>query len=348
MVVLEIIWMTAWGFLLIALVLWFGLLLTHAVTKRRDFRIQVHRDQWFDGLLDVMDGGALPPSLPIPASREEMEAVLGLLRELADQLRGSYGENMKEILGRIEASDFGLQLLNSYWSEQRIQGAALLAWCPSEPEGNQALEKALADKDHRVVLEASVALVKRRAVRDIVAILEALCRSRAAKSLISHDLFRRWGAEFPTDLEGLLDREWPEDAWLLLYEAAGASGMAELTSQVARGTRHPSPRVAISALDALAKFGDPDGAEACRQACSHFRPEVRRQAAQSLTSTGTPEAALPVLESLLSDDSFEVRRCAFHGILAMGGKSRLLALPLADEWQSELMREAGLIERRIS
>ncbi len=342
MVLLHVIWMVAAALLSLALLLWIALLVAHALGARRDARLRKFSDDWLDRLLLVLDGGDDPSTLPQPASRDEMEAVVGLLRELAERFRGSFRVRMVVVLQQIGAADFGKKLLRSWSADNRVRGAALLGWCGEDRQADEALDRALEDRDPRVTLEAAASLVKRRAVDDIERVLRSLCRTRAAHSLVARDLFRQWATEETSDWSQLLRREWPEPAWILLLEAAGAAARAEWTPWVAARASHPSPTVARTALRALETIGDPDGSAAAAAACGSDFPVVRRQAAAALGSCGSLADAGPILGELLGDADFEVRRAALEALLRLGGKPALVDPDGADAWQRELFREAGL------
>ena len=343
MLVLHTIWIIAAALLAIAALLWCALLASHAAAERKERRIARYQDAWLERLLPVMDEDLPLPALPKPARREEMEAVLGLLRELAERFRGQYRDRLSAVLDQIDAPTFGRRLLCSRGIAQRVRGAALLAWCGPSEASNAALEHALGDRDPRVRLEAAMGLVRKGIVTDPVPMLKALCRDRAAHSLLARDAFRIWGKSAITDWSPLLQRPWPVDAWVLLLEAAGAAGRPEWTPLIAAQTRHGSTLVARTALAALETLGDPQGETAALDASAHASPAVRRQAARTLAACGTLDTCGGTLDSLLSDPSFEVRRVALRGLLALGGRPRLLSRPPTDVWQRELFLEAGLI-----
>ena len=344
MLMLKIIWMTAVVLIALALLLWIALLIAHAVAKRRDEMVAVWSDLWMERLLDVLDGTHPPETLPVPQSQGEMEAVIGLLRELGERFRGSYGSRMSLVLNQIQAADYGMKLLRSGRAENRIRGCALLAWCGPSEELDARLRKTLDDRDPRAVLEASAALVKRGSFDDIVTILKSLCKSRAAKSLIARDVFRQWAEKETRDWSPLLSQQWTEDGWILLMEASGAAARGEWTPLIARLVRHPSPSVVGSALVALQALGDPEGAEAAQFACGHDRFQVRRQAVRTLVACGDPAVIPPLLGRLLMDESFEVRRAAMDGLLKLGWRERMAVMEPEDDWQRELFKEAGLRE----
>lgn len=344
MLMLKIIWMTAAVLIALAVLLWIALLTAHAVAKRHDEMNAAWSDLWMERLLDVLDGTHPPETLPLPQSHGEMEAVIGLLRELGERFRGSYGTRMSAVLNQIQAADYGLKLLRSRRAENRIRGCALLAWCGPSDEVDAKLREALEDRDQRTVLEASAALVKRGSFDDIVTILKSLCKSRAAKSLIARDVFRQWAEKETRDWSPLLSQQWTEDGWILLMEAAGAAARGEWTPLIARLAKHPSPSVVSSALLALQALGDPDGAAAAEFACGHDRFQVRRQAVRTLVACGDPAVIPPLLGRLLMDESFEVRRAAMDGLLKLGWRERLAVMEPEDDWQRELFKEAGLRE----
>ena len=343
MMVFDTIWIIAAALLAIAALLWCVLLVSHAAAERKERRIARYQDAWFALLLPVMDEDLPLPALPKPARREEMEAVLGLLRELAERFRGQYRDRLSAVLDQIDAPAFGCRLLRSGGIAQRVRGAALLAWCSPSEASNAALEHALGDRDPRVRLEASMGLVRKGLVTDPVPMLKALCRDRAAHSLLARDAFRILGKSASIDWSPLLQRTWSVDAWVLLLEAAGAAGRPDWTPWIAAQTRHGSALVARTALAALETLGDPQGETAALDASAHANPSLRRQAARTLAACGTLDTCVGALDALLADPSFEVRRAALKGLLALGGRPRLLDRPPADAWQRELFLEAGLI-----
>ncbi|WAC20876.1 HEAT repeat domain-containing protein [Luteolibacter sp. SL250] len=343
MLVLHVIWIIAAILVTCAVILWIVLLVVHSSAKRRDRLDAGWHDVWMERLLDVLDGAEPVESLPIPGSKAEMEAVIGLLREFGERFRGSYGGRMSSVLTQIRAADFGLRLVRRRGAEQRIRGCALLAWCGPSAELDGQLHRTLEDGDPRVVLEAAAALVRRGAVEDIVPVVRALCRSGAARSLLARDVMRQWGRTATRDWSTLLAERWSEEGWTLLLEAAGTAARGEWTPLVVPLVRHPSPGVATTALMALQESGDPDGAAAAEAASRHDMESVREQAVRTLVVCGDPGRVIPVLEDLLLDESFDVRRAAMDGILKLGGRARLQGREPADPWQHELFKEAGLL-----
>lgn len=342
MLFLQSIWITAAILILLAIVLWIALLIVHSIAKRHDLRAAAYTEAWMDQLLDVMDGTQPPEALPVPKSQEETEAVIALLRDLAERFSGSYGNRMSLILEQIRTAEFAINLLLSRNTDKQIRGCALLGWCGAHNDVDQYLENALNHKDPRVVLEAASSLVHRGNVTDIVPIIKALCRSRAAKSLLALDLCRRWGESARSDWSELLKSDWTDDGWILLLEAAGASGQSGWTALIAQQANHSSPLVVEASLTALEKLADPLGADAAEIACQHPSPHVRRQAVKTLLACGDPNHSLDLMEVLLADKSFEVRRAAMTGILEFGGRSRLMEKMPIDDWQRELFKEVGL------
>ena len=343
MTLLQTIWLLAAILLGLALLLWFALLATHSMEARRAKKTARYHERWLDRLLPVIDDEEALKTLPRPKRREEMEAVIGLLRELGERFRGSYSHSITLVLDQIGAARFGCRLLESRWPSQRIRGAALLAWCGTNEESTRGLEHSLDDRDPRVRLEAAMGLARKQLIRDPERVLRALCRDRAAHSLIARDVFRVWGETETSDWSELLKREWPEYGWVLLLEAAGAAGRAEWVPWIVAQLRHPSRLVVRTALTALEAIGDPHGTDAARKACRHPDYAVRRQAAKTLAACGRLEECDATLLELLKDPSFEVRRRALRSLLDLGGKSLLTGKTPADDWQRELFVEAGLI-----
>ena len=341
MLFLHVILWTALGLMAVALLLWLALLLSHAAEERREKRAAAMGDVWLDRLLPVLGGESDPAVLPAVGSREELEVVLVLLRELLDRFSGSYRERLGGVLSRVGAEDYGLRLLQNRAAHERLRAAALLAWCESNDAVDHGLRNALGDRDARVRLEAADALVRRGVKMDPGPLLVALGKDGIGKSLRARDLFRRWGSVTAVDWKLWLGRDLNEDARVLLLEAASASGNcdAALFSQQAA---HPSPRVMIVSLGALEAAADPAGADAARAAFSHPRSDVRRQAARTLGACGGTPEDREALFRLLEDPSFEVRKAAFTALLDMGAQSGLARHQPVDRWQLELYREAGL------
>ncbi len=343
MIFLKVIWMSAAILIAVAICFWIGLLVVHVFAERRDRRSAAYADVWLDLLLDVMDGSESPEILPVPKSLEETEAVIGLLRTLTERFSGLYSDRMLLVLRQIRAVDYGMRLLRSRHANNKVRGCALLGWCGPNTKVDYALRDTLEHRDARVVLEAASALVRRGVIHDVVNMVHALCRSRAAKSLLAHDLFRRWGEVEQSDWSDLLKSEWPDDGWVLLLQAAGASGRIEWTDLIAEQAKHDSPNVVKAALSALENIGDQKGAVIAGIACEHTNAQVRRQAVKTIEACGELDGSYASLLKLLKDESFEVRRAAFDGIIKLGGRSRLSELVPVDHWQSELFKEEGLL-----
>lgn len=342
MIILKVIWLSAVVLIALAICLWFLLLIVHLFASRKDKRMAVYAETWLDRLLDVMDGTEPPEVLPVPKSLEETEAVIGLLRTLTERFSGSYQQRMLLVLRQIRAVDYGMDLLRSRKADNKVRGCALLGWCGPNTIVDYALRDALNHRNARVVLEAASALVSRGVIHDIRHMILALCRSRAAKSLLARDLFRRWGEVEKSDWSDLFEMDWNDDGWVLLLEAAGASGRSEWVDMIIRQAAHPSPAVVRAALSALAIMGDPQGSEVAGRTSEHANPQVRWQAVKTIEACGTLEGSFDCLVKLLNDVSFDVRRAAFEAILKLGGRPRLMEMETVDYWQRELFREEGL------
>lgn len=345
MLELEIIWLVAAACLLLALILWTGLMITHLRVMRSQRRIQQYQDLWLERLLPIMEQEEqADEKLPRPASAEEMEAVLGLLRDLAERFRGQYRENLSAVLDQIGASAYGCRLMRSSSSTQRHRGAALLAWCGPDPEGDAALINALDDREPRVRLEAATGVVRKQLLDDPRPVIESLCRDRAAHSLMARDTFFKWGSmNTQVDWAGCLQLHQSAEALVLLLEAAGAAARPEWTESIAEYAKHDHPKVAIASLQALAQLGDPLGAQSARLACSNPDARVRRQAAATLAICGDLEADGDCLLRLLDDPNFETRQAALKSLKELGGMELVRARKPSDDWQRELYQEAGLL-----
>jgi hypothetical protein len=348
MLLLEVIlWVTA-ALLAAALGLWGVLLGFHAWEERRDKRHAAMGDVWLGRLLPVLDGEIEVASLPKVGSREELDVVLALLRELLERFRGSYRDRLGLVLRGVGAELHGLQLLKHRAPHERVRGVALLAWCDADLQVDRALDAALEDRDPRVRLEAADALVRRGAVREIGRLLVALGKGGAGRSLRARDLFRRWGAATPGMEWSLwLARDWPEDARVLLLEAASASGTCD-AGAFCQQAGHPAARVAALALHALESAADPDGAGAARVASADPRDPVRLQATRTLGACGGTADDIGRLLELLGDTSFEVCKAAFDALRQAGAESRLRDHQPVGRWQSELFREAGFAAREVA
>jgi len=341
MLLFHVILWIALGLLTVALLLWVALLFSHAAEERREKGAAAMGDVWLDRLLPVLGGESEPDTLPAVRSREELDVVLALLRELLDRFSGSYRERLGEVLSRVGAEAYGLRLLQNSAAHERLRAAALLAWCEANDEVDHGLRNALGDRDARVRLEAADALVRRGVKMDPGPLLVALGKDGIGKSLRARDLFRRWGSVTAVDWKLWLGRDLNEEARVLLLGAASASGTcdAEFFSKQAA---HRSPRVTIASLHALEVAADPAGADAARAAFSHSRPDVRRQAARTLGACGGTAEEREALFQLFGDPSFEVRKAALTALLDMGAQGDLARHRPADRWQLELFREAGL------
>lgn len=271
-----------------------------------------------------------------------MEAVLTHIRELAENFRGQYRERLSLALEQVGARAYALGLLRSRLAYQRANAVAILKWCTLTHKIVRELRWALEDPDAKVRLEAASTLVSKGRLSDPEHVLECLCRDEAAESLVARDIFREWGGQANADWIRLLRKDWPDEARILLLEAAGAAGNPEWTPWIAREVSHPCPDVACAALRALEEFADPDAAGSAVAACTHSCPRVRRQAARTLRVCGRLENAEDPLLHMLEDDCFEVRRVALRSLIELGGRARLAAREPADYWQQQLYQEAGL------
>lgn len=246
------------------------------------------------------------------------------------------------VLEQIRAVQYGMRLLRSNNANNKVRGCGLLGWCGPHKDVDIALTHVLEHHDSRVVLEAASALVRRNAIHDIAPLVNALCRSRAAKSLLAHDLFRRWGEKEQSDWSDLLKSDWTDDGWILLLQAAGSSGRSEWSDLIAKHANHESPLVVRAVLSAMENLGDPLGSVIAVEACNHPNAQVRRQAVKTIEMCGVLKESYEPLAKLLTDESFEVRRAAFDGIIKLGGRSKLSEMTPVDHWQRELFREEGL------
>ena len=340
--VLETILAVAAVFLLLAAGLWVWLLLAHAAAERRERRARRITDDWLDRLLPVLEGEADAATLPTLRNKEELDAVLALLRDLMERFKGSYRNHLSAVLSSIGAIRHGRHLLGKRLPSERIRGAALLGWCGPDAEVDSVLTAALADRDAGARLEIADALVRRGAAVSPREVLEALCRDEAARSLRARDLFRRWGEESAIDWGRLLAEAPEENARVLVLEALRAAGRAEWTGEVSAIAMAGPHRVTVAALRVLAAMGDPEGAEGARWASGATDPEIRREAVAALVACGSPAVDAGQLVARLKDEDFDVRRAAMDGLQAWHQQARLKGLAPADRWQEELFREVGL------
>ena len=342
MLLLDLIWKVAAVLILVALAMWLLLILVSFLASRRDIRMASCSEEWLDRLLDVLEGVDPVGRLPVPQSWEETDAVIRLLRMMAERFSGSYNDRMVQILDHIKAKDYGMRMLKSTWNNNKVRGCALLGWCGPDPNVDDRIREMLSIRDSRVVLEAASALVRRGAVDDIGGLIHALCRSRACKSLLAHDLLKRWAAAEPSDWSRLLSQSWSSDGLRLLLDAAGAAGKPEWVPLIEGHLDHEDPLVVKAALSALCQLGDPLGAPGALVSCSHPHPSVRVQALKTLQACADLDEAQGVLFERLGDDSFEVRQWALRVMIGLGGREKLQSIEPVDRWQIELFREAEI------
>lgn len=343
---LQILIFISLGLMGLALALWVALLVYRALDNRARIRRAEITDRWLLLLLPVLEEEATVESLPLVSSDEEREAVLALLRQLAERFRGQYRTRLQAILTHIGGERYGLRVLQSHGLAQRVRGCALLAWTGANARVDDALLRVLQqDQRPEVRIEAAHALAMRQAqgIR-LAVVLEALRATAALRSDRARDIVRLMAPGCSAELALLLPAAQTPREKVLLLDGVSVAGVLDLTDLVAGFLHDPHPTVRAAATHTLQRLADPTHLQAVAGLATDAHTQVRLAVAKFAVSMGNDPLAMEVLSQLAADANFDVQRVAVHGLTASGNphwRQCLPATPANPELLSALVDEAS-------
>ncbi len=317
---LQILTAISLGLLCIALALWGILLLYRALDNRARIRRAHIADRWLLLLLPVLEEDAMVESLPQVRKAEELEAVLALLRDLAERFRGQYLTRLQTILTHIGGERYGQHMLQQKGLVYRLRGCALLAWTAPNAQVDGALLRVLQTDARRVVrIEAAHALAMRRTqgIR-LTVVLEALRAVDALRSERVRDILRLMAPGRGAELKQLLPVAQSPREKVLLLDSLSVAGELELTDLAAQALPDPTPSVRAAAVLTLERLADPAHLQAVANLAQDPDYRVRLAVAKYAISMGNDPMAVDVLKQLAVDTNFDVQRVAVRGLAASG------------------------------
>jgi HEAT repeat protein len=311
--------------------------------SRRKRREQV-ADRWLSLLLPALEGGQDLVFLPRLRGRLETEAVLGLLRDLAERFRGQYRDNLHAVLHHIGAEDYGFRMVKRSSANARMRGCALLAWMAPSAKVDAKLAMLLRDARAGVRLEAAHALAARRTPAiSLETIITSLRGTGALRSDRARDIIRVMSPGHGGALGWLLETAVDPREKALLLDGLAVAGDFAHASQAAMFLNDNSPLVRAAAVSTLEQLADPLHIDAVVDLARDPDARVRKNVARYAKTMHGDVTAIAVLETLSMDRNFEVRRIAVHALAAWKGRSwdQLAFLAQQDPLLASLMKEAA-------
>jgi HEAT repeat protein len=341
---LRILIVIALALAAMAVMLWMFLLVYRWVDNRgRQRRVQI-ADRWLSLLLPALEDGQGLAALPRLRGQMETEAVLGLLRDLAERFSGQYRDNLHAVLQHIGAEGYGLRLLKQASENSRQRGCALLAWMAPSAKVDEKLAVLLRDPLASVRLEAAHALVARRTPGiSLQTILTSLRGTEAMRSERTRDIIRLMAPGQSASLSWLLPSAESSREKALLLDGMAVAGDLVYATQVATYLTDDSARVRVAAVEALEQLADPQHIDAVAVLARDPEPRVRLSVARYARMMHGDSTSVTALEFLSLDRDFDVRRAAVHALAIWRGRSwdHLASLATQDPLLESIMREAA-------
>lgn len=301
--------------------MWIGLILFRVGDNRRIKQRQAIRDRWLERLMILVEDPSGFASLEKVRGKQEMETVLGLLRDLAERFRGQYRDQLGKVLERIGAEEYALSFLNRLRARSRVRGCALLAWLESNPATDARLIERLQDRVANVRLEACHALATRHSPQaSIDAILGLLRGTEAIFSSRARDVIRLLAPGRSADLASALKRaRSPRERELLIEGLAEAADFTQ-SAAIAEHLDDPNPLTRIAVVRALEQLGDPSFQTPVAALANDPDRRVRLVVAKYSASMAQSQDHTGTLEKLALDDDFDVQRTAIHALVKLNGE----------------------------
>lgn len=329
--------------LTIAFALWIFLLVFRLLDNRQEKRREAFADEWLMQILPVLEGDAAISDLPKAQGNLEMEAVLGLLRNLLERFRGQYHDQLRKILAHIGGESHGLALLQKHQLTERLRGCSLLAWTTPGETIDISLRTALQDPHKQVRIEAAYALAMRQThIVTLREILEALEDASALSSERVRDIIRHLAPGHAGELARMLTYTQNVRLLVLLLDGLAAAGDLTQSPLVSQQLCHADASVREAAVLTLELLADPEYLKDVATLAHDPNVKVRRAVAKYAVSMGRAEQALHILHQLRHDPDYEVKRAAIHGLCNIDCPSLLneIARSPTDDLTLALIREA--------
>lgn len=301
--------------------MWIGLILFRVDDNRRIAQRQAIRDRWLEKLMILIEDPSGLTSLEKVRGKQEMETVLGLLRDLAERFRGQYRDQLGKVLERIGAEEYSLGFLNRPRARSRVRGCALLAWLESKPDADAKLMKRLQDRVANVRLEACHALATRHSPSaSIEAILGSLRGTEAIFSSRVRDVIRLVASGRSAELANALRRSRSPRERELLIEGLAESGDFTQSAAIAEHLDDPKPLTRIAAVRALEQLGDPSFQAQVVVLANDPDHRVRLAVAKYSASMAHSQDQAGTLEQFALDEDFDVQRTAVYALVKLDGE----------------------------
>lgn len=321
-----------------------GLVLFHALSARREQRIQERRRRLRENLVAYLAGKTDEEELKAELQHDR-NLMVGMIEQLAEEVGSaerSKLEGLFQLLGMGRLLEKELEDLSRGSWPKRMSAATHLAYMGSRPEVVPYLLAALEDDMLDVRLAAAHSLARLEALDAVVPILRHLVLPAQWPIQRVTEILDAMGDAVVPYLLGYLDD--PDAQHAGKAAAISTLGMRRSTRAVAAVIRHldhPDIEVRVQSAKALSEIGDAQAAPALQRAMHDPAWEVRAIAAKALGLLGD-EAALPLLAASLADATWWVRFNAAHALSQLGARGMEVlrgALAHTDSFVQDISRQ---------
>lgn len=310
---LLLIWRVTWLLACLALVLALAVVLRRYRQERAARRTAGNDRELVRLVLKALRDANWQSLLPV-LSRQDPEALLVLVDELAQMVRGDVRERLAELARALGLERHLIEALGSWRAGVRAVAAARLALF-HDAEAERALLAALADPDPSVRIAAAEGLAGRPAARQQLRqlALEDAAFATPAAARFWHLLAQLDAGLFTSCFRSVTD---PARRCRVI-EAAARAGLVGLAGDIAGACLDADPGVRRSAVGALLELHHPAALPALERLLLEPEPSLRAHALTMIADARLMRLAPQVLARLEDPDPL-VRARARETALRLG------------------------------
>lgn len=317
---LNLLTQACWVLAVGACLVWMGCYFVRTRRLVQERRIARSEERLSNLILDDIAGTKVPDEAYRQLPLWERHILLGLLKNLANQITGQDQQRLVDLMQRIGFVDTARVALRSRSAAQRQSACVVLGYY-DHPAALDSLRGALRDPDLAVRLTAARALLRKDGIDSLRALLADLDFSPEDPPLMLAEIFGLIPARLHPEAIRMLGEPIPDEWKRMLAIALGRSQVLAAYDALRSLSRSRSDRMRAAAWIALRELGDPRVGGIVSEGLADPSPSVIRAACDCAADTAEP-AVLPRLQALLAHADWRVRFSAAQALYDFGPAGR--------------------------